>query len=208
MDKKQKSIFISIFVILLLIVLLVGFTFARYISTWDAISERYQTAKWRFDVTGWSKEETNQLSFMETVHHINLDHGLIAPGYEGYFDFEIDASPSEVDLEYRVEINEDGHIPPNLQFQGLIDGDQYTTFYSSMKELAENELVGIIKREDDHKTIPIRIYAIWPFQSGSNEQEVEDCDIADTKAGIAAGYYDYQFSIKVIGRQLRAEEVV
>ena len=47
MDKKQKTLFVSILVILLLIVFLIGFTFAKYYSTYNGIGNA-KIAKWNF----------------------------------------------------------------------------------------------------------------------------------------------------------------
>ena len=171
MDKKQKTMFISILVILILIVLLIGFTFAKYISTYDG-NGRLRVAKWSFKVNGWSSEETKQLSLLDTVRHVDLAEGRIAPGFTGELDLEIDARNSEVDVQYSIQAEETGHKPDNLKFQAIINQDHYTEFYPTLKELADNELNGVIKRNAVQKALPIKIRCIWPFMTGDTEEEI------------------------------------
>lgn len=210
MDKKQKTMFISILVILILIVLLIGFTFAKYISTYDG-NGRLRVAKWSFKVNGWSSEETKQLSLLDTVRHVDLAEGRIAPGFTGELDLEIDAKNSEVDVQYSIQAEETGHKPDNLKFQAIINQDHYTEFYPTLKELADNELNGVIKRNAVQKALPIKIRCIWPFMTGDTEEEVEKENIEDTAVGKGAyagmiNTYDYTFSLKVVGTQARVEK--
>ncbi len=208
MDKKQKKMLISIFAILLLIVLLVGFTFAKYISTYNG-KGKARIAKWTFKVNEWSVDETKELSLFDTLHHVDLEEGRIAPGYYGSFDVVLDATGSEVDLQYYIEARETGHKPENLEFQAIINRDQYTRFYPTLRELAENELRGVIERTAVDKVVPITINCVWPFESGDNEEQVAESNLEDTAAGKGSyvgqiNTYDYGFSLKVVGTQARA----
>ena len=67
MDKKQKTMLISILLILLLIVFLAGYTFAKYYSSYTA-GANAQIAKWNFKVTDWSTTETEETE--TTITHI------------------------------------------------------------------------------------------------------------------------------------------
>lgn len=49
MDKKQKTLLVSILVVLLLMVFLAGFTFARYYTSYQGEGS-LQVAKWSFKV--------------------------------------------------------------------------------------------------------------------------------------------------------------
>ena len=49
MDKKQKTLLVSILVVLLLMVFLAGFTFARYYTIYQGEGS-LQVAKWSFKV--------------------------------------------------------------------------------------------------------------------------------------------------------------
>lgn len=208
MEKKQKKMFISLLIVLLLIVLLIGFTLAKYYSTYNG-NAALQIAKWNFKVDGWSSSETKQLSLTNIENNVKLDDGMIAPGFEGKFELVLDATDSEVDVEYYVEAAEGGARPENLQFKAVREDNKYhTPMYDSLQELAENELKGTILREDEEKVIPYTIYCIWPYETNIEGLDVIEGDAKDTAVGTGTlegkeDQYDYTFSLRVVGTQLQ-----
>lgn len=204
MDKKQKTLCVSILIVLLLIVFLAGFTFAKYYTTYDGEGS-LQTAKWSFKVNGWSTSETNPISLLDTVDHdgkVNLENGKMAPGFSGKAELDLDASESEVDVEYRVEATEEGNKPSNLFFQAKIDGVS-TISYATLSELAEKELKGTILKADASRVKKIEIYAIWPYETGNTAEEILQNDKEDTDDGTNK-VYNYTFALKVVGTQAKA----
>lgn len=204
MDKKQKKMFVSISMVFLLIVLLTGFTFAKYYSSYQA-KAALEIAKWSFKVDGWSEETTTTIGLSNLQSKVDLEDGKMAPGFDGRVEIEIDASGSEVDVDYHIEADEDGHKPDNLLFKAIIDGEETTT-YSTLEALAEAELKGTILRTDANKVVPITICCVWPYETGSNEEEIKMQDEEDTAVGTGTfegkeNLYDYTFSLKVVGTQ-------
>ncbi len=204
MDKKQKTLVFSILVVLLLMVFLAGFTFAKYYTNYQGAGS-LQVAKWSFKVNGWSTSETNEISLLDTVDHegkVNLENGKMAPGFSGKAELELDATESEVDVEYHIEATESGNKPSNLFFQAKIDGVS-TVSYTTLAELAEKELTGRILKSDKNQKRTIEIFAIWPYETGNTETDILENDKKDTQDG-ENNLQNYMFALKVVGTQAKA----
>ena len=207
MDKKQKTMLISILIILLLIVFLAGYTFAKYYSSYTA-SANAQIAKWNFKVTDWSTVETEEISLVNTTNIVTLEDGKIAPGAGGEFEIELDARESEVDVKYYIEATESGHKPSNLLFGVKKDGVLSENKYSSIKELAEAELTGVISKSDSTQVEKLQIVWDWPYETGDTDEAIKAEDSEDTSAGNGSvagqeNVFDYTFSLKVVGTQAK-----
>lgn len=210
MDKKQKTMLVSILIVLLLIVFLTGYTFAKYYSTYSG-EARTEIAKWNFKVNGWSSLETEEIPLINTADTVSLEEGKIAPGAGGKFEIGIDASNSDVDVKYCIEATETGNKPSNLVFSVNKDGVKGTRKYSSISELAQAELNGVIRKAEENKTENLEIVWEWPYETGNDENTIFDEDIEDTKfgTGVVEGkedMFDYSFSLKVIGTQAKVTD--
>ena len=207
MDKKQKTMLISILIILLLIVFLAGYTFAKYYSSYTA-SANAQIAKWNFKVTDWSTTETEKISLINTANVVSLEDGKIAPGASGEFEIELDARDSEVDVKYYIEATESGHKPSNLLFSVKKDGVSTENKYSSIQELAEAELNGVISKSDATQIEKLQIVWDWPYETGDTAEAIGFEDGEDTAVGTGSvegqeNVFDYSFSLKVVGTQAK-----
>lgn len=206
-DKKQKTMFCSILIFLLLIVFLAGYTFAKYYSSYSAIGSA-QIAKWNFKVTDWSTSETEEIFLVNTADDISLEDGKIAPGAQGEFEIELDARDSEVDVKYYIEASESGNKPSNLLFRVKKDGTESENQYASIEELAEAELTGVISKNDETQIKRLTIIWNWPYETGKNSEEIASEDKEDTAAGTGTvtgqeNVFDYSFSLKVVGTQAK-----
>lgn len=207
MDKKQKTMFVSILVILLLIVFLAGYTFAKYYSSYNG-NGNTEIAKWNFKVTGWSTSQTEEIALVNTANVVSLEDGKIAPGASGEFEIELDARDSEVDVKYYVETVESGNKPSNLLFSVKKDGVSSGMQYSSLQELAEKELNGVISKNDSDQIENLQIVWDWPYETGDTDEAIAVEDGEDTAAGTGSvegkeNVFDYSFSLKVIGTQAK-----
>lgn len=206
-DKKQKTMLVSILMILLLIVFLAGFTFAKYYSSYNGIG-RAQIAKWNFKVTDWSTSETEAISLINTAEDISLEDGKIAPGANGEFEIELDARDSEVDVKYMIEAVEAGNKPSNLLFRVEKDGVSSGNQYSSIQELAKAELNGVISKSDETQVENLIITWDWPYETGETAEEIASEDGEDTAVGTGSvagqeNVFDYSFTLKVVGTQAK-----
>ena len=207
MDKKQKTMLVSILVILLLIVFLAGYTFAKYYTNYEG-SSSLQIAKWNFKVNNWSAYETNEISLADTASEVDLEDGKIAPGFVGQAQLILDASDSEVDIGYSITATENGNKPQNMKFQAIIDGEE-TTLYGSLTELVNATLTDKkILKSDENQTRTITIKAIWPYETGTTDEEIKSADLIDTADGTGTtegkeNVFDYTFALKVVGAQAK-----
>ena len=191
----------------MIISLLIGYTFAKYYTSYRA-NGSLRAAKWSFKVTGWSTEEINNLTLenFETQNSsIDLEEGIMAPGFYGSMDLEFDATGSEVDVAYNVETTESGMKPSNMYFITKINNEE-SRRYATLEELAENELSGTILKSDANKIKNITICAIWPYETESDDSSLETEDEEDTAVGTGTvegqeDEYDYTFSLKVVATQ-------
>ena len=154
--KKQKSFMGVLFlIILILAVFLVGYTFARYYKKIDAGRVSATIARWSFG----SKNE-NAI--------INLSKEKIAPGTNGQFEIEVDATNSEVKVDYEILVSEEKNIPTNMKFLAEIKNQKGDVIYTttqmdSFKTLAETHLKGNIPVESGNQKRTIVVYWEWPF---------------------------------------------
>ena len=107
MQKKRKMIGALILIVLISLIFIAGYTFARYYKVINAGSTAANIARWSFG----SKN---------TEASINLSEEKIAPGSNGEFEIEVDATGSEVDVGYEILVSEEKNIPTNMKFYAEI----------------------------------------------------------------------------------------
>lgn len=195
MKNKKKVIGALILVALIAIIFIAGYTFARYYKAINAGSTTASIARWSFG----SKN---------TEAVINLSEEKIAPGTNGQFEIEVDATNSEVGVEYEILVSEEENIPTNMKFYAETKDEngnilETTEKSSSFTELAENYLTGTIPVEENNQKRTIVVYWDWEF----NEDDTTTTDSND-----AILVYDENgnsslecgFNIEIIGRQAKA----
>lgn len=174
---------------MLLILAITGITFSKYISILqgDVIGD---VAKWSFK----SNDANNGIATItlqdETREGTSLSK-KIAPGTSGEFDIIIDATGSEVDVEYTTEILSESNKPTNLYF--TVEGSN--TKYFKLSELLSDNFAGTIDAESNNQKVEKTISWNWPY-------ETENGDEIDTIEGMKG--VDYTFSLKVTGTQVNS----
>ena len=190
MKNKKKVIGLVAVVLLLITIFAAGYTFARYYKKMQT-SAGATIARWSFN----SKDE-NAI--------INLSSEKIAPGSNGTFEIEVDATNSEVGVDYEILLNKAQNIPANMNFSAkTLDGDRNeissTTSYDSFGELAPN-LSGNIPVGENQKRI-IVVSWDWPF----NENDETDVDNNAGTLRVENGVSSLEslLNIDIVGRQSR-----
>ena len=158
MDKRYKLILLAIFALLITSFLVVQ-TYALF-ETDASGEEELEIGKWIIllnnnDVT---ETETLTLSSFTYVNGSHTQSGYFAPGSTGYFDLEIDASESDVSVEYTLDIDDSaltGH--PNIYFT--------VTDLGTNQTVTSNTYSGLIRLSDANRVHNIRISLIWNNQS-------------------------------------------
>ncbi len=175
---------------------LLGGTMAKYVT--DVKGDGTATvAKWSFKANGQDATMTAVDLASTAYGNINNDGGnKIAPGTEGSFDIEIDASGSEVAVDYAITFSNLQNKPDNLTFYSDADGTKKIDSLENCKDLN-----GTIELADVSKTVTKTVYWKWPY---GTSDKVDD-NTADNTAG-TPGNSAVSFDIVVTGTQKAPEK--
>lgn len=183
---------IALLLLLFVVVMvLLGTSYSKYITQVDGKGV-IEVAKWAFLVNGQTASITN-LNLAQTYHADTLAKNHIAPGTRGSFDIVVDATGSEVGIDYQVNFANEINKPSNMKF--YYQGNVAT----NIKEL-ETLLKGTISAEAEEKVKTMTIEWEWSYVSGSTQEEIARQDIIDTNDG--KKLTQYQFDIIITGRQV------
>lgn len=169
------------------------------------VSAKYQsqiTAKGTADIAKWTfnvNEEDKQsrtITLAESCNKNTLINGKIAPGTTGSFDIVIDATGSEVGVEYKISFANESNKPTNFKF--IYENVKY----SSLQDL-EKTLTGTIDANDENKKKILTINWVWEYEIGSNATQISKNDVIDTKDG--KSNLDYTFDVIVTGTQATSQ---
>ncbi len=179
-DKKQtttqtntKPILILLALLLISAIAFSMYAYAKYKTTLKG-NGTATVAKWSFKVNGQTQTipDIDLTQTMDT--HNNVAEGKIAPGTSGHFDLELDATGSEVSIDYNIKLAIT-EKPTNLKF--YLDNTYET-------EIAETEgtlnISGSIPLETIDTPLIKTIYWQWPYETGTTENEVKENDKTDT----------------------------
>lgn len=189
MNNKTKTIIkISCGILLILMIQIIGVTYAKYITTEKATGSA-NIAKWGFDIVK-NGELTKTVSLVDSTN-TSIAEGKIAPGAEGTIEIEVNAKKSEVNVDYSIIFENEKNKPTNMIFR--YNGNQYNSLSSI------TDIIGTIKHDSQIRTKVIKISWEWPYQTGKTAEEKNQNNILDTQE--AQTISEYEFDIKVTGTQ-------
>lgn len=191
MKKSKKIVLVIIAIILLILSFLGGHAFAKYMSrvTGQGTAD---IASWNFKVN--EKEDKLQtISLKSTINDENLINNKIAPGTEGSFQIKLDATGSEVGIDYIIKFENESQKPTNLKF--VYNGNTY----NSLTELQE-VLKGKINADEQNKITTLTIGWNWKYETGNSAQQIAENDLIDTQD--AKKIDNYTFDVNVSGIQV------
>ena len=165
-----------------------GYTYARYLSQEKGTGSA-DIANWSFKIAK-NGEETKNVTLRNSVNKDTLVNGKIAPGTSGEFSITLDATGSDVSVDYTLEFSTELNKPANIMF--TYNGKDY-------KSLTE---IGSIKgniAKGNEMTKTILIKWAWAYQTGSTSEAKIENDTKDTKDGTSL--LDYSFNIVATGIQ-------
>lgn len=194
MKNKKRVIRALIIIALITLVSLAGYTFARYYQSINAGGGTATIARWSFGSANISKD-------------IVLSEEKIAPGSNGTFEIEVDATNSEVPVEYEILVSEEKNIPTNMKFYAEIKDEKGETLSvteqaSSFTELATNNLKGLIPVVEGNQKRIVNVHWDWEF----NEEDTTSVDANDATLVYDENNnssLDCGFNIQIIGRQAK-----
>ena len=194
MSKKKKAVIALCILVVMLVAFIGGQAYAKYISKvrGNGIAE---IATWSFKVNG-EKEQVQEIRLASTCNNQTLVNNKIAPGTSGSFNIKIDATGSDVGINYNITFAQEENKPQNLKFvYGGIE-------YSSIKEL-EGKLSGMIEANERDKTRTINVRWQWDYETGRDPSQINENDIVDTKD--ATNVANYTFQVIVTGTQIQPQ---
>lgn len=194
MTKKKKVLIVFTILLVVIIAFIGGQAYAKYVSEvrGEGIAE---VATWNFKVNG-QNEQVEQINLVSTCDNETLVNNKIAPGTSGSFNIIVDATGSEVGINYDISFTEENDKPQNLKFE--YNGEKY----DSIKELQDG-LSGTINANDENKVKTLNIKWEWNFETGDNAEEIKNNDLIDTKD--AQTIQNYTFNVIVTGTQVEPQ---
>ena len=190
-NKTKKTIKILSALLLVVIVNSIGFTYAKYTSA-EKGNGQAEIAKWSFEIQK-EGEQTKNIQLISSVNEDTMRNGKIGPGSRGVIYLTLDASKSDVDIEYLVDFTNEQNKPNNLTF--TYEGKQY----NALSEI--REIHGYILYDDSVKTKDIEIAWNWNYETGTSEDEIATNDELDTQD--ANTITEYTFDVIARGIQCK-----
>ena len=191
MKKNKKVLIIALVLLAITLSFIGGRTFSKYIAEVNG-GGTADIANWVFKVNG-QEDSVQNVNLLSTYNNETLVNNKVAPGTSGSFNIVIDATGSEVGVDYNVTFLNESEKPQNLVF--MYDD----TKYSTIQDL-EQDLSGTINANEENKTRTITIDWEWQYETGNNENEIAQNDEIDTQN--AKQIENYNFDIRVTGTQV------
>mgnify|MGYP000478313699 CR=1 FL=1 len=177
---RNKPVIILLALLLVTAIAFSMYAYAKYKTTLTG-NGTATVAKWSFKVNGQTQTipDIDLATTMKKVN--NVAENKLAPGTEGSFDLNLDATGSEVAIDYNIKLAIT-EKPSNLRFY---------TDSSYTKEIASTDGVmnvsGVMSLEEV-KTIQTKtIYWKWAYQTGTAANDIvanDKIDTADSKKSV------------------------
>ncbi len=192
---KKRIILLLLLVLLLILMVLIGRgSYSKYITQVEGKGVM-DVAKWAFLVNGKTASTTN-LNLAQNYKNTTLKENHMAPGTKGFFTIVVDATGSEVGMDYHVAFLNEKNKPQNLQFQ--YEGH----VVSNIKDL-EPFLTGVIEQNSNEKIKTMEVEWNWPYETGKTEEEKKANNAKDTQD--AKTIEQYAFDICITAEQVAPE---
>ena len=190
MSKKKKVFIVAIILLIVILSFVGGNVYAKYLS--QVIGQgSAEIAKWDFKVNGQT-DNIQTINLASAYNNEFISQNKLAPGTDGSFDIVIDATGTEVGLDYEVIFENEENKPSNFKY--VYNGIEY----NSISELS-NKIKGKINANDVEKTKTITINWKWDYETGRTQEEINKNNLLDTNDG--KNLQNFRFNIKVISTQ-------
>ena len=177
---RNKPVIILLALLLITAIVFSMYAYAKYKTTLTG-NGTATVAKWSFKVNGQTQTIPDIDLATTMKENNNVVEGKLAPGTEGSFELNLDATGSEVAIDYNIKLAVT-EKPSNLRFY---------TDSSYTKEIASTDGVmnvsGVMSLEEI-KTIQTKtIYWKWAYQTGTATNDIvanDKIDTADSKKSV------------------------
>jgi len=180
-NKTRKSFKILCAILVVAIIQSIGFTYAKYV-TQDKGTGSAEIAKWAFQMNT-AGTQTKTVNLVSTVDKDTLVDGKIAPGTSGSIVITIDATGTEVNMDYSLGFTNEKNKPSNLIFTC------YGTDYNSLSEITN--LHGTIKHDEENQKRELAILWSWPYETGETTTEINANDVIDSQEANSITQYTF-----------------
>lgn len=138
---------------------------------------RSSIAKLSFNVTTGSSENLS-IDLAQTRYENDtekVDRTKVAPNTKGALEFNVNATDTQVSLQYNIDINLT-QIPENLMFYS--NEEMTNALY---RENGQINLIGYFAANDENKTETKTLYWQWKYETGLTQEECDANDALDSK---------------------------
>lgn len=167
MNKINYKVFIVAIFVLLLTLFAIVQTYALFES--DATGNvNFNVGEWVILLNGNDVKETRTISLNDFTYTngVHTENGYFAPGSTASFDLIIDASDSDVSVEYLIDVDDESIATiPNIHLS--------VTNLDTNESNDTNSYNGIIRLSDQNKIARLRLNLIW-----TNQEEYDESDTA------------------------------
>ena len=179
MRYNKKIIFLIFCVSILLCILTMQETYAKY-STSNNATSNMSIARWRILVNNF--DVRNDLSAETVIQPVfsgnnNISDGYIAPTANGYFDIIIDATETDVTFDYQISLNQNAS---NQVVDLVITG--YSLDNGEVINFNNSNITGTINKTDANKTKQVRVFVTWNDGEGSTMNNEADTNTTGDNA--------------------------
>lgn len=194
LKKSKKIVLIIIALAIIGLAFLGGHAYAKYMSRIEGMGAA-EIANWSFKANE-NTEKLQTISLKSTVDNTKVTSNKLAPGTKGKFEIKLDATKSEVGVNYIIRFENESIKPTNLKFS--YNGKTY----NSLTDLG-TAINGIINANDENKTKTIQVEWNWAYQTGTTAEEITANDLIDTQD--SRTIENYNFDVIVTGTQVNPE---
>lgn len=188
MSRKKKVVAIIAILLTILMSFVGGQTYAKY-ATQIKTQGIAKIATWSFKVNDSIGDIEQMINLASTANNETLVNNKIAPGTQGSFIIKIDGKGSEVGIRYELGTNYQDNKPTNLKFK--YNGTTYDTMDALLADAG-----GYIDANDSNKVREIQIDWEWPYETGTNDTEKLNGDLADTDDGRTINNFSFEIFVK------------
>lgn len=196
MTKKKKVLIVLGILLVVILSFIGGQVYSKYVARvkGEGIAE---VATWKFKVNN-QEEQVQTINLKSTYNNKTLINNKIAPGTSGEFNIIVDATGSDVGINYNINFMNESNKPKNLKFI------YNNTEYDSIDKLTQ-VLSGTIDANEEEKNKTFLIGWKWEYETGNTDDEIAGNDVIDTQN--AKDISNYTFDIVVTGTQVQPQEI-
>lgn len=188
---------------------LMGGTLAKYVTEVTGTATA-MVAKWSFDAKNGEKSistENYEVNLTNTKYQeTDILDGVIAPGTEGSFKIVVDATGSDVGVDYTINIEKASSMVKDLP-KHLVFSTKPINASNTGQSLADlgtgDPLSGTINYNDAKKDKEVTVYWKWPYEIGEDDQKKATNNAQDTTDSTIG---EITLNITVTGTQVKPEE--